>query len=246
MGLDNYIPEPGMISVLSGSMTLFALNTPVIIIPWFSGNKPRQLVQEVIPMPSHDEPGVFTRSAYSALMGLLCSSGANIHKGPNSWHYPRCTVIKLSSSNIEFLKWLMRQFSIWLTWNPILNHQGSTSFRSVSRDSFYLYILRMHWYHEGLHFLPNHFEEYFDWITLAFWAMRSGQYLQDRFYIGVSRLNDAEKLRLINVLSSKLGLDSKLTMNGSRLSIRNSEVVVEHIRPFFHVSQLHRLNRKTR
>lgn len=76
--------------------------------------------------------------------------------------------------------------------------------------------------------------------------MRNGQYVNNGFIIGISRLDRTEQQRLINVLESKLGLQSRITMGGKRLSIANPELVVEHIRPFFHESQLPRLVRKSR
>lgn len=225
------------------------LTVPVLITPWFSGNRPRELIESLIPMPELGTDTAFTRQVYAALMGLLCSSGATIGKGPNNWHYPRSTILKISSTDIQFLRWLMDFFTPWLTWNPIgpTSVKGaSNSLRGNSHNSFFLYILRMHWQHEGLHLLPTHFEEYFDWITLAFWAMRNGQYINNGFMIGVSRLDPAEQQRLIDVLQSKLGLQSRITMGGKRLLIANPELVIEHIRPFFHKSQLSRLVRKSR
>jgi len=76
--------------------------------------------------------------------------------------------------------------------------------------------------------------------------MRSGQYLNNAFIIGVSRLDTAEKTRLITVLESKLGLKSYLTMGDNRLAITNPELVVRIIRPHFHESQLSRLERASR
>lgn len=213
----------------------------MLVTPWFSGNRPRTLMDPVIPMPKLGTPNVFSLTAYEALMGLLCSSGANLARGPNCWHYPRSTILKLSSSDLGFLKWLISQFSDTLGWNPIRNSSitgASASITCLSHTSFFLYILRMHWYHEGLYFLPVHFEQYFSWITLAFWAMRSGQY---SFLIGISRLNTVEQLP---VLKDKLGLESHITMSGKKLSISDPELVVNKIRPHFHASQLHRLVRK--
>lgn len=203
-------------------------------------------------MPEFGEPGVFSSCiTYEALIGLLCSSGRNLARGPNCWHYPRSTVLELSSSNLDFLQWLVEFFSEVLTWNPIRNSSltgASASITCISNTSRFLYILRMHWYHEGLHLLPIHFEQYFTWITLAFWAMRNGQYSKNFFVIGVSRLNVEEQLRLIAVLRDKLGLESHITMGGfilKRLAISDPELVISQIRPYFHTSQLHRLVRKS-
>lgn len=72
-------------------------SSAMLVTQYFSGNKPRTLSEEVLPMPSEDQKGVLPRLAYSALMGLLSSSGATLLKGPNNWHFPRSTVLKLSS-----------------------------------------------------------------------------------------------------------------------------------------------------
>jgi hypothetical protein len=74
--------------------------------------------------------------------------------------------------------------------------------------------------------------------------MRNGQYDSKSFVIGISRLDSSEKLRLVAVLDSKLGLKSKLTMGGKKLAISNPDRVVEHIKPYFHSSQLSRLESK--
>lgn len=71
--------------------------------------------------------------------------------------------------------------------------------------------------------------------------MRNGQYTNNLFIIGISRLDRNEKLRLIAILQSKLGLESYVTMNGARLAIKDPQKVVDNITPFFHPSQLHRL-----
>lgn len=76
--------------------------------------------------------------------------------------------------------------------------------------------------------------------------MRNGQYTNNTFTIGISRLNAAEQQRLITVLQSKLGLESYTTKRGKMLSIRDPERVVRNIRPYFHSSQLSRLTRISR
>lgn len=177
------------------------MSVPVLITPWFSGSRPRELVEKLIAMPEPGIDGALPLNKYAALMGLLCSSGATIGKGPNNWHFPRSTVIKLSSTDIIFLEWLVAEFSPWLTWNAIASSSikgASKSLRGVSHNSYYLYILRMHWQHEGLHFLPTHFEEYFEWITLAFWAMRNGQYAGNSFVIGISLPEGGGQMQMSN------------------------------------------------
>lgn len=76
--------------------------------------------------------------------------------------------------------------------------------------------------------------------------MRNGGYVNNYFMIGISRLNGAEKERLIAVLQSKLCLESHITMGGRRLAIHNPELIVSKLRPYFHSSQLYRLERKAR
>lgn len=57
---------------------------PVLITPWFSGSRPRELVEEVKEMLDLNDPRRLPRLLYSALMGLLCSSGATLARGPNN------------------------------------------------------------------------------------------------------------------------------------------------------------------
>jgi hypothetical protein len=76
--------------------------------------------------------------------------------------------------------------------------------------------------------------------------MRNGQWINNRFVIGVSPLDPAERQRLIVVLKSKLDLDSKLVMGSKKLAISDAQRVVDHISPYFHTSQLHRLNKVSR
>lgn len=71
--------------------------------------------------------------------------------------------------------------------------------------------------------------------------MRNGGYIGNYFCIGISRLNPEEQERLVNVLRSKLGLESHVTMGGKKLAIHNPVLVVQHIKPYFHASQLYRL-----
>jgi len=76
--------------------------------------------------------------------------------------------------------------------------------------------------------------------------MRNGQYHNNSFVIGISRLDTSDKLRLITVLESQLGLKSKLTMGSKKLAISDPDRVIKHIKPYFHSSQLPRLERKVR
>ena len=73
--------------------------------------------------------------------------------------------------------------------------------------------------------------------------MRSGKYSGNYFYIHVSMLTDADKGVLMLALQQKCGLDSKVTMKGTRLAISNPTLVVSKLRPLFHESQLYRLEK---
>ncbi len=64
---------------------------------------------EEIPDPN-DDPGVLPYNLYSALMGLLMSSGASLQPGPYNWWFPESTVLRLNSTSKEFLEWLIQYF----------------------------------------------------------------------------------------------------------------------------------------
>ena len=59
--------------VLDGTyekLFIMCMTPPVLITPWYFGNSPRILKEELIPMPDPSEgDSVFTRDAYSGLMG---------------------------------------------------------------------------------------------------------------------------------------------------------------------------------
>lgn len=61
--------------------------------------------------------------------------------------------------------------------------------------------------------------------------MQSGKYSGNYFYIQVSMLEDFDKEVLMTALKEKCGLDSKLTMKGTKLAISNPVLVVEKLRP---------------
>lgn len=105
------------------------------------------------------------------------------------------------------------------------------------------YIIWRYWNQMGK-ILPSHFAEFFSIHTLAFWAMRNGQWKWNQFIIHVNRLNLEEKELLQLLIKEKLGYVSKLTMNGTKLAISNPEKLVKELRPLFHESQLYRLEKK--
>lgn len=76
--------------------------------------------------------------------------------------------------------------------------------------------------------------------------MRSGHLHGNQFLLGVSRLDSSEKARLIAVLDTKLSVKAKLIRHGNVLALQDGQRVVNHIRYYFHESQLHRLEKKSR
>jgi hypothetical protein len=73
--------------------------------------------------------------------------------------------------------------------------------------------------------------------------MRNGKWIGNYYLIHINRLNAEEKLLMIKLIKDKLGYDSHLTMNDTKLAIANPEKLVNELRPLFHDSQLSRLNR---
>lgn len=56
-------------------------------------------------------------------------------------------------------------------------------------------------------------------------------------------LKEVDKEVLMLALKQKYGLDSKVTMKGTKLAIHNPTLVVSKLRPLFHESQLYRLEK---
>lgn len=179
-------------------------------------------------------------------MGLLATNGGKLIPGANWYWYPRTIVLKLSHTNLNFLQWLMDYFSPLFTFTNTpkpVNATGSRSFRVISVASELAIQIWAHWNDESLNgVLPHHFSHsqrssvlrtfgYFSLYTLAFWAMQSGKYSGNYFYIQVSMLEDFDKEVLMTALKEKCGLDSKLTMKGTKLAISNPVLVVEKLRP---------------
>lgn len=213
-----------------------------------SGDSTYETPDSLRPMPYPDrDPNALPYSLYSGLMGLLCTSGANLSPGSHHYWFPEVTVLRISNSNQELLEWMGKLFGQYITWTSAGLMQTANSFRLISMSSEYLYILRQHWGHSDLtHFLPDHFEYYFSEFTMAFWVMRNGKWRSGVFQISVSRLNAEEVGRLISVLQTKLGVFSDTDKTGKVLYIRNTDVLFPLIRPHMHVSQLHRLVYKTK
>ena len=76
--------------------------------------------------------------------------------------------------------------------------------------------------------------------------MRNGYAHGNNLRIAVRLLSMEKKLRLIKILSDKLGLDSYLTSKNRELSIHNLPSFRDKLVPYFHESQLERLTKPTR
>lgn len=173
---------------------------------------------------------------YSSLMGLLMTSGASLGHGPNWYWHPDSIILKMSNRNLEFLKWLISYFAPMFRF-PNSYYQSSTTWVVNTAASFLCLIIYVHWKDITLKgILPSHFAEYFSIHTLAFIAMRNGQYLNNTFAIGISKLTLEDKILLMKLIESKLGYSSKLTMKDKRLAISNPESLVKELRPLFHKS----------
>lgn len=196
-----------------------------------------------MPDPEKDERAL-PYHLYSALMGLLCTSGASLSPGSHHYWFPTVTALRLSNSDLDLLKWMVDMLSPFIEWTAAGLVQTANSFRAISKHSDYLYTLRQHWGHSALrHFLPDHFEYYFSAYTIAFWVMRNGKWMSGVFQISVFRLDAEEVTRLITILNSKLGVTAEASKNGNHLYIRNPDVLFPLIRPLMHASQLYRLDR---
>jgi len=206
------------------------------------GQYPGKLL-EVKPLPND-----LNYDIYSSLIGLLATNGASLQLG-YMWFWDYSTVyLRLSHPNPVFLTWLVNYFQ-----SPGFNFQGkysnkvssSNSIQVGSLPSILCYILWLHWNEQGVNVFPLHFAHYFSIRTLAFWAMRNGQWTGNSFLIHVGGLNDSEKAELMSLIKNKLGFDSRLTMKMSKLAISNPSALVEQLKPFFHSSQMHRLEKRS-
>ena len=148
----------------------------------------------------------------------------------------------LSSTDVEFLLFLRDSFQC-----SAINFQGKkvcdnpNSFRLHSKPSVWLVIVWQNWKADGIDILPTHFSIFFSIYTLAFWAMRSGHWLDNRFELHASRLATADKILVVSLLKDKLGLEAYYT--STRVIIKNPALVSSMLRPHFHASQLYRLER---
>ena len=76
--------------------------------------------------------------------------------------------------------------------------------------------------------------------------MLAGRRNSRQLRLGISLLNQDEKTRVINVLKDKYGLTATLNDHGRQLSIKELDSFIHHIRPYFHESQLYRLEQRGR
>lgn len=71
--------------------------------------------------------------------------------------------------------------------------------------------------------------------------MRAGRRNSRQLRLGISLLSAEEKQRVIKVLKDKYDLTATLNDHDRQLSIKNIDSFIHHIRPYFHESQLYRL-----
>lgn len=225
------------ISYLGGLVYVLGLGYAVI---GGSGHPDKKI--PVAPLP--DDLNTVT---YSGLMGLLATNGASFQLG-FMWFWDYKTVfLRLSHTNFEFLKWLCDIFDsdeFDFEGKQFKQVKASGSFQLSCLPSTLCFILWQHWNEQGIHILPVHFAQYFSIHTLAMWSMRNGQWTGQTFLIHVNRLNAEEKDLLISLIKEKLGYESYLTMQATKLAISNPAKLVQELKPLFHESQLHRLNKK--
>lgn len=192
-------------------------------------------------------PGDLDFNMYSSLMALLATNGASLQLG-YKWYWDYKTVfLRLSHTDPTFVAWLAHLFH-----SPHFDFSGkgyvpvssSKTLQVSCLPSAMCYILWLHWNECGINVLPLHFADYFSIRTLAFWAMRNGQWTNNAFLIHVGRLNAEEKALLISLIKDKLGYESRLTMGNNKLAILDPAKLTAELKPFFHVSQLYRLNKK--
>jgi len=196
-------------------------------------------------LPSDKEENHLPYSYYSALIGLLASSGARLEHGPNWWWYLDSKVLRFTSTNLEWLEYVTNVFSKYFEFydTPTIHSKSSGSIKYISSPSKLCHILWCHWNDDNIEFLPIHFEYYFSAYTLAFWSMRNGQWTNKKFLIYVGRLSENDKKRLIDVLQVKLGLESKLIRNNKMLAITDGKRAVALMYSIFDGTQKHRLEK---
>ena len=182
-------------------------------------------------------------------MGLLATNGASLQQG-YMWHWDYTSVyLRLSHPEFEFLDWLADFFTgLGLSFEnkDYIKVSSSRSIQLGSLPSHLCFVLWLHWNESTINMLPYHFAEYFSIHTLAFWAMRNGQWTGNTFNIVVgTRMSDFEKSLLMTLIKDKLGFDSHLIRHGKTLAIHNGNLVASHLKPYFHSSQMHRLEKSS-
>ncbi len=74
--------------------------------------------------------------------------------------------------------------------------------------------------------------------------MRSGHWFDNHFELHATKLSTADKILVVGLLKDKLGLEAYYTT--TRIMIKNPALVESRLRPYFHASQLYRLEKYTR
>lgn len=167
-------------------------------------------------------PWMLPYTHYSAVIGFLVNQGTVFIDSPRQSWFPDQKGLRFSSVSLSFLEFIQTYFEGYFYYG---HNAGITrlSDKNVSLQTMNSN-LTMHLYQvwdneNGEMILPQHFEQFFTWHTLAFWIMRNGLVQRKNLRIGVTSLGMVDKLRVQAVLKDKYGLTSTMVGHGSYLSM---------------------------
>lgn len=186
---------------------------------------------------------------YSALMGFLVNQGTAFLDSPYPVTFPDQKRLRFSSADITFLEFIQTYFEGYFFYDvgiTYLNGPNGTPAMQTITTPLIKHLYNVWYDDDGSRILPDHFEQYFTWDTLAFWIMRNGFISGATLRIGVSTLGMQDKLRVQAVLKDKFDVSSTVTTNGDMLNIHDYSSWVHNVKPLIHESQLHRLVKKPR
>jgi len=193
-------------------------------------------------------PWVMPASEYSGLMGLLATHGTLWVGSSQPYKFPDQSRLRFSHTDQSFLEFIKAHFAPWLEyWQGITLDNTSTNprFRLHTINNPYVDYLHSEWVDNGQLILPWHFETFFTWKTLAFWAMRTGKLDSTSLHLSVVTLCMEDKLRLLALIQG-LGLVAKLSKDGNYIAIRNFSAWQHNMIPHFHESVLYRVTVKAK
>lgn len=195
-------------------------------------------------------PWMMPYDKYSALMGLLANDGTAFVSPPWSGGLQLIRLRFSSPYLVDGLTWLNQYFHPHL----LYNEEGgiTTSGQNTSPSTMYtlsgLYLVEhLHtiWTESveyGYYKLPPHFEDHFNFITLAFWIMRNGQVLTpNSLRISTRSLCHTDILRLVSILHTLLG-DVKISTNSKgEIRINGFLKFRDKLIPHMYPGAMHRL-----